>query len=264
MKKGILIGLAMAMTATMALGGRVETISDGNWTNAAIWEAPLLAGDTARISHDVTLDSDSLLMSKVVVGRTTPGVLTIASGGNLTVENSVTLADAADGTLVFNGGQMSVTAGGVILGTAATSGTLTLNSGSVDALTLDIGIENTAASTMNLFGGTFTVNADAGLGIKNGGSVLNIKNDAQLILSGNSLDAIDGFASAKIVWADGSGMEGIGDRTWSNGSGSYLHAEFDGADTTVWTNTTIPEPATLGMLLMGSAGMLWIRRRIIR
>ncbi|VGO15737.1 hypothetical protein PDESU_04322 [Pontiella desulfatans] len=263
--KKVCIGLAMAMAATMALGARIDTTGDGSWTNTpVVWSGGVPgAADTARVGHDVTLNTDSVIVDKLTVGRGTVGVLTISSGGNLIASNGVTIADTADGTLILNGGQMSVINGGLTLGADTEVGTLTLNTGSIDANTLAIGTDRNAPSTVNLFGGTFTVNNAAGLGIKNGGSVLNIQNDAQLILAGDALAAIDGFALTKILWADGSGMAGIGDSTWDNGSGSYLHAEFDGTNTTVWTNETIPEPATLGLVMMTATGLLVIRRRFM-
>ncbi len=292
MKKEITIGLAMAMTATMALGGRLETTGDGIWTNTAVvWSSGAPgSGDIARISNVVTLDT-AQSVDKLAVGYDAgAGDLTIISGGALMAGRSADVGDSSAGTLLVDGGQMGVNGalnvgngstgsltvdnGGYLYMSAnlsvgkSTLGTLTLNDGHIQGRNLNVG--NTVGfglGTVNLLGGTMSLtnsaaSDDGRLDIRTAGDVLNIENDAQLIIGGDQWTNIASFVTAdNIDWDNGSGMAGVGDKTWVNGSGSYLHSEFDGTVTTVWVNQTIPEPATLGLVAMAGVGLLVLRRR---
>jgi len=98
----------------------------------------------------------------------------------------------------------------------------------------------------------------------NTASTLTMEGTGQLIWGGNKVDEIAAFVTANdIVWASGSGSYTGGDiitsSSWTNGLSSVLNAAYDGTNTTVWV-TTIPEPATVGMIGLGALITLLIRR----
>ena len=247
MKKGIIIGLAMAITTTMALGLKIDSTGDGLWSNTGlVWAVTAPGtGDTARVNHNVVLDSDEGDILGIVIGRGDPASLTIQNGGSFTTTGSgvgVQVATRNNSSLTQNGGQLTLAAGDLLVG-----GT---NKGT------------DYQGTVNLLGGTLAVTDN--IVFNTATDMLGIENDAQLILGGDQWTAIDGFVAAgNIDWDNGTGIAGVGDKTWDNGSGSYLHTEFDGTDTTVWVNGTIPEPATLGLVMITGAALLGIRRRFM-
>ncbi len=241
--KKISIGLAMAMVATVTLGANMTTGGDGNWTNITWNSAAPITNDTARIQNIVELDSDEGSIAKIVLGRGGAGHLTIQNDGSLTIiGGGVEIATRNDSSITMNGGQLTIAAGDLTVGFDR-NGTAKLG-------------------TVDLMGGTLAVSNS--IIFHTVGDMLSIENDAQLILGGgvDRWNEINDFVAAgNIDWDNGSGIAGVGDKTWDNGSGSYLHTEFDGTDTTVWVNGTIPEPATLGLVAMVGAGLLFIRRR---
>ena len=248
MRKQITIGLAVAMTATMAFGLKIETAGSGNWASTSIWNGAVVpgTGDTARVNHTLVLDSDESDVLGIVLGRGDSGSLTIQNGGSITAIGSgvgVQVATRNDSSLTLNGGQLTLAAGDLLVGNTNN----------------DIDYQG----TVNLLGGTLEI-MNGGIVFNTATDILGIENDAQLILGGDQWTAIDGFVAAgNIDWDNGTGIAGVGDKTWDNGSGSYLHTEFDGTDTTVWVNGTIPEPATLGLVMITGAALLGIRRRFM-
>jgi hypothetical protein len=218
------------------------------------------------------------------VGVKTTGNFTM-NGGILTF-NEIATGGIEEGTTVINGGTLTAHSGFQVGNNILAAGSVvTMNDGLLYSKTLNVGrkadaemtvydgtIETgllgiggiagfeTATGVLDLLGGSITTTNAGGLLMRENG-LLNIENDALLILAGNAYSNINASAnSGKIDW-DNALVDTVGDYTWSNGSGSYLTSEFDGTDTTVWV-TTIPEPATIGLL--GLSGLaLFIRKRFM-
>ncbi|VGO22931.1 beta strand repeat-containing protein [Pontiella sulfatireligans] len=171
---------------------------------------------------------------------------------------SIGTGSNAVGSFTMDSGMLNV-AGAITVGNADGAGTLTLNGG--DLLAGDVYIQ--ANGTIALFAGTMTITNANTLSFADATSSLNIEGDATVTWVGDQWTPIDGFITdGNITWANGSVVDvDVGDKTWGNGTGSYLHTSFDGTETTVWVNTTIPEPSTLGLFAVLGFGMLWVRRR---
>ncbi|VGO20711.1 PEP-CTERM sorting domain-containing protein [Pontiella sulfatireligans] len=294
MKKGIAISLAMAMATTMTQAlDNFDTVEAGNWTAAGVWpgDGQPDTNSNARLKHDVSINSVVGDTGGLQTGRGAETTLTINSGGFLKLlYGSATIGGNNRGHLVLNGGSLTTANGNVMnIGTKAgfggssvtvNSGGLTvdgaikvgaqdwailaINGGTVSAAgNLLVGAVGLAASSVDLLGGSLSV--DGSLIFGNTTDTLNIENDAVMMLSGDDWADINaGIAAGNITWANGDMVDtAVGLKTWDNGSGSYLHTDFDGSDTTVWVNQTIPEPATLGLIGFAGAVALIIRRRFL-
>lgn len=296
MKKTLTSVLALAMAATLAQAANRRATVDGNWTNAAIWNVAPTAADNAQIRAAVTVDS-IVDITKILVGKNGgPGTLTALAGSVVNASDNITVGEENAGALVLEGGTVDVIGAVNIGNNASTTGSLTIESGLLKFTSvLSIGNVSSGSMTMNggsiignrltygtadglsdgainLLGGTMTLtNITSGvLNARSAGSLLTIGNDASMALGGDQL--LNGHlnslvASNNLAWANGTSSlgstYGTGDKTWDDGSGSYLHAAIDGGETIVWVDTVIPEPATLGLVGIG-VGLLYIRRRFPR
>jgi len=227
---------------TVTTGGTLSSSANGIIGDTSVGHATL-SGGTLNIAGALNIGN--------VTGGAGGSTLTMSSG-TLTVGTILALAKADDASITMTGGNIS---------------TKSLNMGQSIIQTNDLGeVTNTvhvADATFNLYGGslTFTTNTAGAITFKTAASVMDIQNGAELIWGGNQWAAIDTFINnGNITWDNGSGVEGVGDKTWDNGTGSYIHTAYDGTDTTVWVNQTIPEPATVGMLGLGALIMMLIRR----
>jgi hypothetical protein len=164
----------------------------------------------------------------------------------------------------MHGGLMDIS-GPLFVGKFA-NGSMTMDGGTIKANVIRIGdLAGTTVSSATLTGGRIEVMGSGtnGLNITSASGVLNMGGNGQLIMAGNQWSVINDYVnSGDITWASGSGVGGVGDKTWDNLSGSYLHTAYDAGTlkTTVWVNQTIPEPATVGMLGLGSLIVLVVRR----
>jgi hypothetical protein len=301
MNKRIVIGMAIvAMAATAVQAVTYTAANDGLWSTTTTW-SPVGTPGTAALDivrlgagKTVTLDSSvANAMGNINIGRSLlTGNLIVNSGGflGLYTNSTINVGDGGVGTLVMNGGTITgktfkVSNGGVATanssatihgGTigfngamtigAQAAGSLTIDGGSVIADKLFMGTNGAAfAATTTLTGGTLEVTgAGASAFIINSASQFNIGGTGNLILNGDAWGIINGYVNSQdIVWNTGTGVAGVGDRTWhsQNGTG-YLHSDYDSltGKTTVWVNETIPEPATVGMLGLGSLIVLLVRR----
>jgi len=139
-----------------------------------------------------------------------------------------------------------------------------ITGGTVKTRDLTIGAtNNTTVGTVSLSGGSLEVTSTA-FAI-NTASQLEIGTGGTLILGGDVWSTVGDYVnSGDIVWdALDTVTAGVGDKTWHNWNGQgYLHTDYDAltGKTTVWVNQTIPEPATVGMLGLGSLIVLLVRR----
>lgn len=297
MKKRSVILLAMTVAVTVARAANIDTVTAGNWTTTSTWSGGLVPTtlDQARLRHDVLVDSSVSSISILRTGRTgqpSAPTLTISSGGSLATTGNAIIADQLSGSLLINGGSLSV--GDVMnIGAAASAigsvtvdsgslsvvnlmrvgqlfnSTFTQNGGTVQARNMSIGTN----STFNLFGGSLTLtmatNASSALQFSTVGSLLDIRNDATLNVGGNYISTLHTSVTAGWVdWSLGSStlgnFYGTGDQTWDDGGGNYLHAFYDsGTDrTVVWTDlVAVPEPSSASLAVLAGAVLLFVRRR---
>jgi hypothetical protein len=288
----------MTVAVTVVQAANIDTAAAGNWTSTSTWSGGIVPGsaDTARLRHGVTLDSGVSSITILRVGRTgQPSIptLTISSGGSLATSGNAIIADQLNGSLLINGGSLSVGDVMNISGAASALGSVTVNSGSlsvvnlmrvgqsfnstftqnggtVQARNMSIGTN----STFNLFGGSLTLtmatNAASVLLFSTVGSLLDIRNDAALNVGGNYVSTLDAAITAgRVDWSLGSStlgsLYGTGDQTWGDGDGNYLHAFYDSGieRTVVWTDLVpVPEPSSASLSLLVGGGLLFVRRRL--
>lgn len=301
MNKRIVIGMAIvAMAATAVQAVTYTVANDGLWSTTTTWSPVGTPGTAALdivrlgLNKTVTLDSSvANAMGNINIGRGgLAGNLIVNSGGflGLFTNSTMNIGDAGVATLVMNGGTITgktfkvandVSAAGssatIHGGTIAFNGAMTIGAKAAGSMTIDggsvlteklfVGTTNTDsyAATVTLTGGTLEVTGtSAGDFFINSASQFNIGGTGNLILAGDAWGIIDGYVNSQdIVWNTGTGVAGVGDKTWhsQNGTG-YLHSDYDSltGKTTVWVNETIPEPATVGMLGLGSLIVLLVRR----
>ena len=288
-----------AATYVSATGVSANWTGAGAWGTSSGSPGGASGPDLSKIVGGSTITLNSDIPAGNALGNVQVGEKTVAGGGNLIIDSgaymrlasasALTVGQDALGTITMNGGtvtgktvtvsQTAVSSAGsslamhggtidieanIFVGKFAT-GTLTMDGGNVLTSKLNIGdaAGATLGSSVTLTGGTITVGGSGtnGLAINSASGVLNMGGNGQLIMAGNQWSVIDAYVnSGDITWASGGSITGEGDHTWANG-GNYLHTAFDsGANkTTVWVNT-IPEPATVGMLGLGSLIVLLVRR----
>jgi hypothetical protein len=286
--------VAMAATAVQAV--TYTAANDGLWSTTTTWSPAGTPGtaalDIVRLGAGKTVTLNSSVanaMGNINIGRSgLAGNLIVNSGGflGLFTNSTINVGDAGVATLVMNGGTITgktfkVANGAGTAGSSATihggtiafNGTMTIAAQQAGSMTIDGGsvltdklfVGTNTAGTVTLTGGTLEVTgASAGSFLISSASQFNIGGTGNLILAGDAWGIINGYVNSQdIVWNTGTGVAGVGDRTWhsQNGTG-YLHSDYDSltGKTTVWVNETIPEPATVGMLGLGSLIVLLVRR----
>ena len=235
---------------------------DGLWDNAANWSGngktavPTLADDVTLGLANATIsivDGDTALAKNIFgPGYTATSLVTLnVSGGSLQSAGVMNIAQSADtkGLWTMSGG--SVTVGDAVTDTLKIgfrgTGTLEMSGGTITAIGAMYVGDNTGGGvgTVNLSGGVIELNHNAAspLLIQNGG-VINMS-DAGILkfLGGDRTGLIDTFVS---------------DGRISVAEGKEISAVYNGTDTIV---SVIPEPATLGLVGVCSAVLLFIRRR---
>ena len=290
----------MAMAATAVQAATFTTTTGGDWMTASVWNSTTTPGatvggnDIARINGGSTVTlagSVAQPLGNVQVGQSGNGNLILNSGAFLGMlsASTLTIGQVGVGTFTMNGGtvtgktftisQVAGAAGSsaaihsgatMTLEGSATigkfgAGSMTMDGGSISAGRLLVGDQTAAfVGTLAFTGGTITLSGSGtnGLAINTAaGSQMTMEGNAQLIMAGNQYSVINDYVTlGDLVWANGGTIAGVGDHTWANG-GNYLHTAYDsGANqTTIWVNT-IPEPATVGMLGLGSLIVLLVRR----
>jgi len=270
------------------------------WTGGIVPGTVPDGADLTRIKlNDITLDTTvAEPLSALQIGRNAPGSLTVNSGayvdlggagsvmvgealngsgtfimngGTITNLKTFTVANGANGanpasSAVIHGGTLAVnTADGTIAVGKAANASMMMDGGYVTTKSLDLGDSgNLFNGSFTLAGGTMQIGSIVASLTINTASTLTMEGTGQLIWGGNKVDEIAAFVTANdIVWASGSGSYTGGDiitsSSWTNGLSSVLNAAYDGTNTTVWV-TTIPEPATVGMIGLGALITLLIRR----
>ena len=292
--------MAIGASAVQAATYQSTALANGNWTDAGIWgTTPGYPGSSApadivQIGGSATITLNSSLpntLGAVRVGRGSAGNLIVSSGANMTLSlgNNMSVGDNELGYYTQNGGTVNalsafniatlvgttagslatINGGTLNVGTTlfvakAANGGMDITGGTVKTRDLTIGAtNNTTVGTVSLSGGSLEVTSTA-FAI-NTASQLEIGTGGTLILGGDVWSTVGDYVnSGDIVWdALDTVTAGVGDKTWHNWNGQgYLHTDYDAltGKTTVWVNQTIPEPATVGMLGLGSLIVLLVRR----
>ena len=289
-----------AVTYVSATGVSANWTGTGAWGSSGGTPGSSVQGDLVKIVGGSTITLNSDIPASFALGNVQAGEKTVAGGGNLIIDSgaylrmlstsTLTAGQDALGTITMNGGTVTgktVTVSQGVTTSAGSSftmhgglidiegplfvgkfanGSLTMDGGTIKANVIRIGdLAGTTVSSATLTGGSIEIigSGTNGLNITSASGVLNMGGNGQLIMAGNQWSVIEAYVnSGDITWASGSGVAGFGDKTWGNGSGSYLHTAYDAGTTktTVWVNQTIPEPATVGMLGLGSLIVLLVRR----
>ncbi len=219
----------------------------------------------------------------VIDDLTGSGSLTIASGGDLTIDQ-------------IGGSLTSGTPSGAFTGTLDVDGILTLNGGTIGAAdgTGSTGtIELTANNTLNIagnftFGGTLELADNTTLNLVGSGTTFNVDTlrvtgDSVIDFAGSDFATLNIgtleidiggtiFATSWDQYYDLWTATNFNGATLDERNGTTAQITFDGfsASDTIWltydygpNEITVPEPSTYGALLMGTAlaGYLWRRRR---
>ena len=233
--------------------------------NSGTMDMAGLAGSssTLNIASGGTLANDSL-----VVGQTGTGAVTVdGSGSLLTTSGNLILGNYGSATLdITDGANVSANGTTTRIGfRSGASGTLVVSgAGSVlNTKNLDVGWSTGSSGMLNISDGglvaseSLLTSTNATLGVVQMGldGVLALQGDGSaditaflgLVGEGDNIDYWDGSAWADIT----SGTEGVDYTLTLHSSG-----DLDGYTSL----TVIPEPGTLGLLFVASAGLLVVRR----
>jgi hypothetical protein len=178
------------------------------------------------------------------------GTLTISSGGTLTMEaggsHSLYVGDTGQGNLIIDGGLLSMEDGTIMrLGHNGGDGVVELRSG-----ILDLGKEPQIGT------GTGVIEIQEGLlkntdGVWRNGAYATLANNGSIVATGGLLD--DSAYSSLYTQGTGSATNGLYVLKWgtTGSSGSY--------ELGMWA-TVIPEPATLSIVILSGAGLVFFKR----
>lgn len=273
------------LTIDSALSGTLNTtqlkVANGDRSTATLMAANSTV-DTKRHVYIALGDNSSASVTLKNLGMigTRNDHLDVATGassaGTLTIEQANVVAGAAS---VMN------------IGTGSNSvGTFSMDSGVITVADLmAIGSTNTdfnATGTLTLNGGIIT----AGDVLIGGGSTINLTNGLLVVANSNSMTMASGsslvMGMGTLVWSNGtaaatmdgwvtgglvstndgfgqavSAFTGSVDYDFTYGTGdTRLFINEDGTTTQMWAET-IPEPATIGMIIVFGSGLFFIRRR---
>jgi len=203
-------------------GGSLTTLGDSRIGNN---------GDTATRIGTLTIDDGGTVTvgSWLGIGHGTPGFSTVS--GTLNANSHLWMGATSDadsvGSLIINNGGVVNVAGNIGLGT--------INASTASGGSAMVTINNGGLLSLHHWGDTGSIQA---------GSVLTINGSGVVIVGGDRVDAANDYFTAGKIASD---------------QGAIL-ATFDGGanETTI---IAIPEPATLGMLAVFGAGMIYVRRR---
>ena len=209
--------------------------------------------------------------TQILSGTNTYTGATTLSAGTLSAGVSANLGDAAS-NLVFNGGTLQIT-GTTLTNFSGIGHTVSFNAGQTVGLdidnaaniftvdqvldqtaggftklgagTADLNLNNTYTGTTNVNAGTLNVNGTLGAGA----NAVNVNAGAKLKFGSVSqtLGSLTIGAGATVTFTSGLASGAF--------SGGGKTPSFGGA-------TAVPEPGTLGMLLVGALGVLNRRRRL--
>lgn len=211
----------------------------------------------------------------VVAGNMAGGNGTLnISGGDNVLSGAITLGrvDGATGVLSMSGGTMTTTA--LLVGNEAGSdGTFTLSGKDayLKAETLSLGVAAAAvSSSIHVEDGLLQFHAIVADGNSANESFLLEGGVLQMrhLTTPGIVDDMDALIAAGVFTWTQSALDslaatydsGNATRSWTNGDGVTLYADESGTNYTFMWTETIPEPATIGMLVFLSGGLFFFRR----
>lgn len=288
MKWGVVALLVAGFTSANAVNVIVRnTGGEGIWSETNIWSSAKVpvSGDSVYIRNNgiVTLNSTAATnMGNLYIGENTAGTLKITAGGYLNVTGNVAIGRTGAytniGTLSIEGGTF-VKNGSIIVGNGTVTGIVSISSGSLMG-SIEMGSASATydgGDTLRVIGSTANI---SGTNFQAGnGSIVEFIFDASGISMLN-YSGITRFATGSQIIVDGAAytggaqtftLIGGGDIGTSLGSPTIILTNFAAGTTydfdtagNVFTVTTIPEPATIGMLGLGAGAILLVRRRMRR
>jgi hypothetical protein len=216
-------------------------------------------GSTYGTTGAVTIANASLHLTDVARIATSGGssssrgTLTISSGGTLTMEapgsHSFYVGDTGQGRLIIDGGLLSMEAGTIMrFGHGGGDGVVELRSG-----TLDLG------NAPQIGSGTGVIEIQEGL-LKNTDGAWRLGSYTALVDSGNIVAT--GGVLDDSEWAD-LYTQAAGSKTNGNYVLKWGVTGSAGAFENAMWAVAIPEPATIGMVMLFGGGILFVRRLMI-
>jgi|GEM_PF-6822544 len=291
MKKLILMLVAVGMVGSAAQAANFFWRADAagvnnDWSTAANWgidnAPPSLvapgAGDTAYLidvdgSSPTNVNAPGAVAHTVQIGLNWgfEGTLNVNAGGDLTVSDNafVNWDQEQNAALNLNGGVIDITAALHVGSTDPTKeGRVTVNSGTLNAGQINMSIWGTSNGYLDINGGEVNTGVFAfDIGSKttiNGGKLvmgdISIAGGAapdRIDIHGGELQILGDRAADFLWWAEPA--QGI--VTAYGGTGQILASFDDLTGYTTVTASTVPEPATMTLLALGSIAAIKRRRR---
>lgn len=277
-----LIGFSGPVHAVISVAGNL------NWTNTAIWFGGVVpvATDPVNIRNGsvITVNSyDPCSYITLGEGLTSTGTVNVVSGGNLAVTSYIQLGRTsvsnARGWLNISGGTVSasnIDIGKTISTVKPSSGYLTISGGTLSA-SLNVGsaTANDTADIVTVIGSSATISG-VNLDLYQT-ATLNFIFDAAGISKMAYSGTFSNYTGSTII-IDGSAYTG-GANTFDLITAGTLTAQNSTVILTNFANTAtlnwgtepgivsvsiIPEPATIGMLGLGTLAIILFRRRMAK
>ncbi len=285
--------LMCATVVALSVGGAYGglTASSGSWTDGATWGGSVpTAGEnnTIKFGHDVTISSNTVSGIGTYGSLTMLGQSTLTlNGGNYKGSGNVLLDNKnQDISLTLNTFEFRTQAGLYVdAGNTGATNTVHVKDGSLFFQTSRWGKDGGGIALLHIDADsgsivrTFGASQDATYGtavfkysLQADGTVADwefTNGGASLLATGNALIIDDSkFAGSHALGTeiilmsfDNAGAVGVSGTFGSvtMDAGKY-ELNYDGGDGNDLSLTVIPEPAALGLIVLGGGGMLWVRR----
>jgi len=243
-------------------GGMFAVASGGNLNNTG----QHLSGFSALVDN-TTVSGAYSVGAEFAIGQTGASSMTVNSGGSVTANGPWLIAGwqgGSTGAITVNGGTVTASTLGVGWDGA---GTLTLNSGAVNATAvMNVAVGAAATGLVEVNGGVLTV-AGLNAGASTGSATIDLTG-GQIINNGGfvqNANAVFNIGAGEFVFATAT----VADVNWAidNGGGTWNFAGDNGNVRSVTDNgsggvvvTAIPEPATMGLMALVGGALLGFRR----
>ena len=263
---GLVLALAPAVqAANLAWNGSVSS----DWHNADNWSEAYYPGQNTPDGYQ-SLDNFSLVNGATppTVSTNLPfvafsghvnvfgdGVIKVVAGGNINLGTDVYIGrNDADGTVIVEGGTLTLNGFLVRGGDNSTVGRLEMTGGNVAWSNLRFALDATNASAdalITLWGGELSVDVISFNGTQTQQKI-DIQNGGLLVMSGDQTAAVAGWAAGDVTTGLITGSNGVArpdlEALGTVGSSGDLRWVTDGSETFVWA--TGAPPAATGTLIL--------------